>query len=364
MPPPLKPPRSAATALDRLLARAPRGTQAWVIGALGVGAALFLARWVGARQPLRSWLSLQLAAIWLWQAVLAAACASVGYRLATRALPADEWTPLERLAVGYPAGVIIFVLGVYVAGFLHLLRPALAIVLPGLLLAIGAPPLVRRWRAAARVPFQITLGGLPLVATAVGLLLLGVLYLGAMSPDAINYDATWNHLVIAQDYAREGRIVPFPGDWIRNLPHLGSVLNTWSFLVPGFDQPALRWMMALHTEFVVFVVDAGRRRRGGAVVRGSAAARAVDGLRARSPGSSSTTATSAARPITSWPVRGAADAADGAALPRLDRGTCLAWGLLAGGALMAKAQGVYLVAPFAALLCLRAGYPGRPAIAR
>jgi hypothetical protein len=37
MPPPSKPPRSAATALDRWLARAPRRTRGRVIGALGVG---------------------------------------------------------------------------------------------------------------------------------------------------------------------------------------------------------------------------------------------------------------------------------------------------------------------------------------
>src|SRR5690349_8922378 len=100
MSPPEKPPTSA-TALERLLGRVPRGTQAWLIGALGVGAAIFLARWLDSKQPLRSWLSLQLAAIWLWEAYLAAACASVGYRLAHRVLPEGEWTPLERLAVGY-----------------------------------------------------------------------------------------------------------------------------------------------------------------------------------------------------------------------------------------------------------------------
>ena len=354
MSPPEKPQNGAATALERLLARAPRGTQAWLIGALGVGAAIFLARWLNAKQPLRSWLSLQLAAIWIWEVYLAAACASVGYRLTNRALPADEWTPLEKLAVGYPVGIVIFVLGVYVAGFLHLLRPALAIVLPGLLLAIGAPPLLRAWRAPGRPPFRITLGGVPLVATAVGLLLLGVVYLGALSPDAINYDAAWNHLVIAQDYAREGRIIPFPGDWIRNLPHLGSVLNTWAFLVPGFDQPALRWMTALHTEFVVFV---------GTLVAVAAAARwfadrrqpalwtafvlfpgifAYDG---NIGGSADHFLGLFAAPLLLVTAR---------ALPRLERGVCILWGVLAGGALLAKAQGVYLVAPFAAALIVRA----------
>src|SRR3982751_3385385 len=88
MSPPSKPPRSAATALDRLLARAPRGTRGWLIGGLGVAGALFLARWLGVRQAPRSWLSLQLAAIWLWQAVLASACASVGDRVGRPAVAA------------------------------------------------------------------------------------------------------------------------------------------------------------------------------------------------------------------------------------------------------------------------------------
>ena len=59
--------------------------------------------------------------------------------------------------------------------------------------------------------------------------------------------------MIAQDYAREGRIVTYMGDWAKNLPQLGSYINTWSFLVPGLGQPAQKWMMALHTEFAFFV---------------------------------------------------------------------------------------------------------------
>jgi hypothetical protein len=35
---------------------------------------------------------------------------------------------------------------------------------------------------------------------------------------------------------------------VKNVPHLGSVVNTWSFLVPGLRVPPVRWMMALHTE--------------------------------------------------------------------------------------------------------------------
>jgi hypothetical protein len=361
MPSPSRPKTTLAAALERLAARAPQGTRAWIAGLFGVAGAIVLARWLNARQPLRSWLSFQLAAIWLWELYLAAACATAGYRLANRVLPRGDWTALETLAVGYPAGVVIFVLGMYVAGFLHLLRPALAIVLPGILLAIGAPPVVRGWRAAraARAEgggaVRVSLGGLPLVATAVGLLLLGVLYLGALSPDAIDYDAAWNHLVIAQEYARMGRIVPFPGDWNKNLPHLGSVLNTWSFLVPGFGQPALRWMTALHTEFCVFVMT---------LVGVAATARWLADR--RQPATWAAFALFPGIFVYDSNIGGSADhflglfaapllLLTGKALARLERGTCLLWGVLAGGALMTKAQGIYLVAPFAALLIVRAG---------
>jgi hypothetical protein len=94
---------------------------------------------------------------------------------------------------------------------------------------------------------------LSVAAVGVGALALGVTYLGLLSPVALNYDAQWTHLVIAQDYAREGRIFPWLANWSNNLPHMGSVINTWAFLVPGLTEPATRWMMALHTEFAFFV---------------------------------------------------------------------------------------------------------------
>ncbi len=35
-------------------------------------------------------------------------------------------------------------------------------------------------------------------------------YLGAFTPDAINFDSSWEHIPIAVDYARAGRLIPFP----------------------------------------------------------------------------------------------------------------------------------------------------------
>lgn len=45
------------------------------------------------------------------------------------------------------------------------------------------------------------------------------------------------HVVIAQDYAREGHLVPFVGDWQPNVPHLASFVFTWGFIVPGLALP-------------------------------------------------------------------------------------------------------------------------------
>src|SRR6185295_2774536 len=93
------------------------------------------------------------------------------------------------------------------------------------------------------------------IATAVivfGVLCLGLLYLQAMTPDALDYDPRWYHLTVAQDYAREGKIVPFPADYPKCYPHLASLVYTWGFLVPGLNDP-LRWMLALHNEFCLFL---------------------------------------------------------------------------------------------------------------
>ena len=301
MPPPLKPPRSAATALDRLLARAPRGTQAWVIGALGVGAALFLARWVGARQPLRSWLSLQLAAIWLWQAVLAAACASVG-------VPAGDPRACRptngRRSNGSPSAIPPASSSSSSAstsrGSCICCGPRSRSFSPALLLAIGAPPLVRRWRAAAAGPaFRSRWAAFRWSRRRSACCCSASSTSGAMSPDAINYDASWNHLVIAQDYAREGRIVPFPGDWMREPAPPRK--RPQHLVVPGARVRSTGVALDDGAAHGVRRRSSGRwsaspRRRGGSRIGSS---RRCGRPSRSSLESSSTTATSAARPITS-----------------------------------------------------------------
>jgi hypothetical protein len=229
-----------------------------LVGVLALVALGLFARWLNQHEPVEDWLAFTLLTIWGWQLVLAASMLSAGHAVVVRLLGIRPRSPAELLALAMPAGALAFALGIFVAGFVGCLRPWFAVLWPpGLaLLALAAERnqladlrawLARcRWSAAPLRPFH-------LVATGVGLLAVLLVYLQSFSPAAMTYDATWTHLSIAQDYAREGRIVPFLADWPKTLPHLGSVLNTWSFLVPGLPEPAMKWMMALHTEFVFFV---------------------------------------------------------------------------------------------------------------
>ncbi|HEY2732851.1 MAG TPA: hypothetical protein VGI70_02655, partial [Polyangiales bacterium] len=205
-------------------------------------------------RAVRGWLFVQLATIWGYEILLSVACASFGLRFVERWCGMRDEPFVEKLALALPCGLIAFVVGMYLGGFCGWYGPSFAIALPATLFAIGAPGLLTRLRDNLRAwPMRRAPSVLSIAASSFGTIGIGIVYLGLLTPDAVNYDASWNHLVIAQDYARAGRIVPLIGDWVKNVPHLGSIVNTWAFLVPGLDQPPLRWMQALHTEFTTFL---------------------------------------------------------------------------------------------------------------
>ena len=337
-------------------------TRSIVAGALGLGAAVFLAGWVQQGRPEAFWFARRLATIWFWQLVQSASCVAAGHWAVSRWIPARERGRLETLALAFPVGVVLFVLGMYVGGFLRLFGPVFAVAWPAVLLIASAPATLRAWSSARAAASKqggllplVDLRGLPLVASLLGLLALGLLYLGAMTPAAVNYDSAWMHLVIAQEYARAGHIIGFPGDWTKGEVHLGSVLNTWAFLVPGLDMPALRWMMALHTEFVAVVWT---------LVGVAAAARWLARRDARAtwvmfflfPGIY----------VYDNNIGGAADhylalfmapllLMTARALRRFARGPCFLWGALAGAALLTKYQSCYVLLPIAIWTGIRVG---------
>lgn len=202
--------------------------------------------------PVDSWLFWSLAPLWGWMALLSLSCVCAGHWLLERALRVTL-PPLEALVQSMCVGLVAFVMCMYVGGACRLYGSTFALLLPASFLALGGASglrLFRRFLAHVREPEPRS----PFVwlVSALGACCVGLAYLGVLTPDSLNYDSTWSHLVIAQDYARSGRIIKFLGNYNMGVPHLASIVQTWSFTLPGLGRPALRWMMALHTEFSLF----------------------------------------------------------------------------------------------------------------
>jgi hypothetical protein len=228
------------------------------------------ARVLTAVYPIEQWLFWKLAQLWGWVALFNAACLSVGQLILARVLRLRPLPPLESAVFSIAIGVVAFVLCLYVGGALAWFTPTFAVALPCVFLLIGGR---HGWRcirelideARGYVPHVPQLRvPLTFVLTAAGVVCVFVSYLAAMTPDALNYDSTWCHLTVSQDYARAGRIIPFPADYTKNMPQLASMIHTWGWLVPGLDPP-LRWMLVMHDEFALFLwtlagVGAGIRR--------------------------------------------------------------------------------------------------------
>ncbi len=229
-----------------------------VIALICAAGVFVLASELDPHYAISDWLIWRLLPIWGYTLLFNAACISGGAAVlrlifGRRELPALEWL-LQSMAVG----VVLFVFGLYAAGALCLFRPWLAILLPVLLLGAG-------WRAGpallkALSAFFDAAPRLSLVAKVVSFLVVGwgaaslvFLYLEALDVSAINFDAEWYHFPVAQDYARIGCIVPFPGDNHRAYPHLTSMLHTWALLVPGLTPLPLHWMLSLHLEYSIVI---------------------------------------------------------------------------------------------------------------
>jgi hypothetical protein len=251
--PPSRIRRVIASAVGRVDRNAARSAAVILVSAIAIGLTL---AFVNRIRPIEGWLVVVVGVIVGWQLLLNLAWLGLGLTVTWRLFP-DRLPLTERICISVAVGVVGFVLGLYGLGGLGLFRPAFAVGLLLIALVAGIPGLQRLWREIhQQAPTELTpsmgrwVGS---AATVFGILGVGVLYLGVFTPDAINYDARWIHLSIAQDYAREHHLLPFSGDWQRCYPHLASMLHTWDFLVPGLEQPASQWMMALHTEFALFL---------------------------------------------------------------------------------------------------------------
>jgi hypothetical protein len=157
----------------------------------------------------------------------------------------------ERLMLGLTLGAASWGLGFEVLGALHLLRPEVAVVVPLLYLLAGARDLHRLGEAGSKAwSKRRRLGPLGLLGVGLGTAALLLLYLPALSPGSVCTDAAWFHLHAAEEYARLGKLVAFPGDYAKALPQLTSLIQVWPFLVPGLAETE-RWVLALHIEFAL-----------------------------------------------------------------------------------------------------------------
>jgi hypothetical protein len=248
------------------------------LAVIAVSGVWIYAGYVDTTYPIRHWLAWPLLTLCGYTALLNLAYFSLGNLILRRFLGERELPLLESNVTSAALGVFAFTMLMYVAGAFGWYGPTFSILLPVAMIAVGAVDLRELWqqhRSAAIEPVAPTLP--TLLLWAFGAFLTGILYLGLLTPDSLNYDATWSHLTVAQDYAREGRIVPFPADYNKNVPQLASILHTWDFSVPGLSHPALRWMLVLHQEFALLLwtlagVSAAVRRMSGARAGGAWAA--------------------------------------------------------------------------------------------
>jgi hypothetical protein len=208
--------------------------------------------------PIKEWLVWRLAPIWGYALLFNLSCVAFGAFLLRRLLGQRQLPALERLLQSMMLGLTAFVLGLYAVGFVGLFKPWMAVLLPLVFLVVGerdGRALLTElfaWRASLPQPKRLerVLGGM---AIALGCAALFFLYLEALDISAINFDATWYHFPIAQDYARVGRIIAFPGENHRAFPHLTSLVHTWALLVPGLSKLPQHWMLSLHLEFTIVV---------------------------------------------------------------------------------------------------------------
>jgi hypothetical protein len=204
--------------------------------------------------PVKGWLIWRLLVIWGYQLLFVAGCLSLGGLVCWRVMrDFDELPGLEATVLAMAVGVLGFVFAIYVVGALRLLGPEAAIVIPLAMIAAGVrscPQATRLLRFMRTWRPCLTLEQMAILAF--GIVGLGAVYLQILNPDVAGHDAHWTHLVIAQDIAREGRLVDFPADWAKNFPHLASMVYAWGFIVPGLSFN-MHMLMAVHAEFVLFL---------------------------------------------------------------------------------------------------------------
>lgn len=162
----------------------------------------------------------------------------------------------ERLVVAFALGVLVWALLIVVLGLLHALGGVSFVLIPLLLLSVGAGRLWRDLRRAARLKRRLRAaprGVAEVLVRALGVVCVLAVWVPILTPRNVLYDAWWYHLPLAEQYAAAGAVFRLDEGWFNGtMPHLASYLYTWAFLSPVnqlFDAIEL----SAHLEFVLFL---------------------------------------------------------------------------------------------------------------
>jgi hypothetical protein len=230
------------------------------VTAVVLAGAAFFAFWVQRFIPFQHWLAWRYGLYWLLTAMLGLSCLSVG-NLTLRGLLGRYLRFDEHLVLSVALGVLVFALSWFLLGLVGSFSAWTFCLLPCLCLALGARALwawLSRYRRHGRLRRRGLPGHLPGwlrgPVSGFGVLALGLLYAGILTPDNIAYDARWYHLAAAEQYAVQGGIRPFADGWfVGAYPQLATWLYSWAFLLPTgrfFDHVEL----ASHLEFGAFLL--------------------------------------------------------------------------------------------------------------
>lgn len=228
------------------------------IVAIALGGAGFFLHFVNDFYPIKEWLFFRYLAAWICTLVFVGSSLSAGWRLCRRLHPLE--LPLgEQLVISLTLGVLLFFLGVFIAGWFDLYGRLFFLLWPLLLLGYGAPRLVfdlsQAWHQnEQRLNWRSLLPNTLPQLLACAFLGLGILavYLQVMTPLNLGADCYWYHEPIAEAYVAAGGIRRFNEGWyVGTYPQLASILYTWAFQAPGKLLDHV--LLCTHIEFSLFL---------------------------------------------------------------------------------------------------------------
>lgn len=219
-----------------------------------LGSGLFVSE-VHGHYSIQQWLFWRYLACWLLTLCWGAACASAGVAVVRQILP--RLPARERLVGGLASGLLIFFIGMFLGGLLHLYGPVFFVAWPLLMLAASVRWSHRFFRRYPRRWLALRCRGSVSPWTVLVLLFglggLAMVYFNILTPNNVAADSHWYHLPIAEHYSARRGVGPFVEGWYQGaLPHLASFVYTWAFMLPAgtlFDRVEL----AAHLEFMIFL---------------------------------------------------------------------------------------------------------------